>query len=156
MGEARRASVRGLSTARQELNLIPRKAPSRLTNRLVRTRMLGGVRGRGLAAPSYSIARISGDGAPSPKPSLSAFFPEDRDRKSGKTEAEHTPRQMEMGFAVRGSGSPPRLSEENHPVRKSASRSPFSAGRKRARKRFFAGSCAITGQRPRPRQTCAL
>jgi hypothetical protein len=51
MGEARRASVRGLSTARQELNLIPRKAPSRLTNRLVRTRMLGGVRGRGLAAP---------------------------------------------------------------------------------------------------------
>ena len=55
MGEARRASVRGLSTDRQELNLIPRKAPSRLTNRLVRTRMLGGVRGRGLAAPSYSI-----------------------------------------------------------------------------------------------------
>jgi len=33
------------------------------------------------------FARISGDGAPSPKPSLSAFFPEDRDRKSGKTEA---------------------------------------------------------------------
>ena len=59
MGEARRALVRGLSTARQELNLIPRKAPSRLTNRLVRTRMLGGVRGRGLAAPSYSIHRGS-------------------------------------------------------------------------------------------------
>ena len=55
MGEARRALVRGLSTARQELNLIPRKAPSRLTNRLVRTRMLGGVRGRGLAALSYSM-----------------------------------------------------------------------------------------------------
>jgi len=80
------------------------------------------------------------------------YSPEDRDRKSGKTEAGHAPRQMETGFAVRGSGSPPRLSEENHPVRKSASRSPFSAGRKRARKRFFAGSCAITGQRPRPRQ----
>jgi len=56
MGEARRSSVKGLSTARQDLNLIPRKAPSRLTNRLVRTRMLGGVRGRGLAAPSYSIS----------------------------------------------------------------------------------------------------
>jgi len=28
-----------------------------LLNRLVRTRMLGGVRGRGLGAPSYSIAR---------------------------------------------------------------------------------------------------
>jgi len=55
MGEARRASVRGLSTDRQELNLIPRKAPSRLTNRLVRTRMLGGVRGRGLVTLSYSI-----------------------------------------------------------------------------------------------------
>src|SRR5690554_3785225 len=27
-------------------------------NRLVRTRMLGGVRGRGLAAPSYSISRF--------------------------------------------------------------------------------------------------
>ncbi|WP_276677112.1 hypothetical protein, partial [Caldibacillus debilis] len=49
---------KGLSTARQDLNLIPRKAPSRLTNRLVRTRMLGGVRGRGLAAPSYSIVAI--------------------------------------------------------------------------------------------------
>jgi len=59
MGEARRALVRGLSTARQELNLIPRNAPSRLTNRLVRTRMLGGVRGRGLAAPSYSMFPVA-------------------------------------------------------------------------------------------------
>ncbi|MGP3560889.1 MULTISPECIES: group II intron maturase-specific domain-containing protein [Geobacillus] len=37
-------------------------APSRLTNRLVRTRMLGGVRGRGLAAPSYSIGHGSSGG----------------------------------------------------------------------------------------------
>jgi len=64
MGEARRSSVKGLSTARQDLNLIPRKAPSRLTNRLVRTRMLGGVRGRGLAAPSYSIRSASLFGRP--------------------------------------------------------------------------------------------
>jgi len=33
------------------------QTPSRLSNRLVGTRMLGGVRGRGLAAPSYSIKK---------------------------------------------------------------------------------------------------
>lgn len=39
----------------QEFNIEIFRRSSRLANRLVRTRMLGGVRGLGLAAPSYSI-----------------------------------------------------------------------------------------------------
>jgi len=73
--------------------------------------------------------------------------PEIREEGSG-----HAPRQMEMGFAARGSGSPLAFPRKITRFGKAHPDPRFPPGRKRARKRFFAGSCAITVQRPRPRQ----
>ncbi|SHJ22886.1 hypothetical protein SAMN02745219_02032, partial [Desulfofundulus thermosubterraneus DSM 16057] len=46
-----------------ELNRTLSKSSSSLVNRRMRTRMSGGVRGRGLAAPSYSMLKWVGAGA---------------------------------------------------------------------------------------------